>query len=417
MSFLRRQGPRSENTSLDSCLRRKDDNVIKNNKENKLNTNFELFNQSLDLRRYPENFQNPTWQAWDSADEYLIEHIDSLNFDTKEKNLLILNEDCGALACWFARKEWKSINWINDSFVSTQSCKLNLEQNDIDSSAINFLDSLTKPQDKADIVILKIPKVNALLEYQLIELQKIINSKTLIVAAGKTKKIQKSTLALFEKYLGETTTSLAKKKSRLIFAKPALEKQDVNPFPTKWKSSKSKLSFAVKNHANVFAHEKLDVGGRFFLDNLPDCSGKTVIDLGSGNGVIGLSILQKHHDAKVIFIDESYMAVASAKLNVQQNFPDRESDCKFIVTNCLDGFDQKVDIILCNPPFHQQHGVTDHIAAQMFKDSKRALKDGGELRVIGNRHLDYPLKLKKLFGGIKIIASNQKFSVLSAVKK
>ena len=111
------------------------------------------------------------------------------------------------------------------------------------------------------------------------------------------------------------------------------------------------------------------------------------------------------------------MAVASAKLNVQLNFPDRESDCKFIVTNCLDSFDQKVDIILCNPPFHQQHGVTDHIAAQMFKDSKRVLKDGGELRVIGNRHLDYPLKLKKLFAGIKVIASNQKFSVLSAVKK
>ena len=382
-----------------------------------MKTNFEILNQPLDLRRYPENFQNPTWQAWDSADELVIEHVESLKIDKKDTNLLILNDDCGALACWFARSKWKNIEWISDSFVSTQSCKLNLEHNEIDSSNINFLDSLTTPKNKANVVILKIPKVNALLEYQLIELQKIINAETLIIAAGKTKNIQKSTLALFEKYLGETTTSLAKKKSRLIFAKPALEKQDINPYPTKWKASKSKLSFSVKNHANVFAHEKFDIGGRFFLENLPDCSKKTLIDLGSGNGVIGLAILQKHHDAKVIFVDESYMAVASAKLNVQQNFPDRESDCQFIVTNCLEGFDKKVDLILCNPPFHQQHGVTDHIAEQMFKDSKRVLKNGGELRVIGNRHLDYPMKLKKLFGGIKVVASNQKFSVLGAVKK
>ena len=168
-----------------------------------MKTNFELLNQSLDLRRYPENFQNPTWQAWDSADEYVIEHVESHKIDKKDTNLLILNDDCGALACWFARSNWKNIEWISDSFVSTQLCKLNLEHNEIDSSNINFLDSLTTPKNKANVVILKIPKVNALLEYQLIELQKIINAETLIIAAGKTKNIQKSTLALFEKYLGE----------------------------------------------------------------------------------------------------------------------------------------------------------------------------------------------------------------------
>ena len=32
---------------------------------------------------------------------------------------------------------------------------------------------------------------------------------------------------------------------------------------------------------------------------------------------------------------------------------------------------------LCNPPFHQQHAVTDHIAWQMFNDSFKALKQGG----------------------------------------
>jgi 16S rRNA (guanine1207-N2)-methyltransferase/23S rRNA (guanine1835-N2)-methyltransferase len=75
-----------------------------------------------------------------------------------------------------------------------------------------------------------------------------------------------------------------------------------------------------------------------------------------------------------------------------------------------------VDVVLCNPPFHQQNTVTDHIALQMFSDAKRHLSRGGELRIIGNRHLDYPLKLKGLFGGYKVIASNAKFSILSCIK-
>jgi len=375
-----------------------------------MKTNFEILDTRLTLRRYPEHLQHPSWQAWDSADEYIIEHIESLELDTQSKNLLILNDESGALACWFACNSWQNIDWQSDSFVSTQCCQLNLENNNISITKINFLDSLSSPKENVDVVLLKLPKISALLEYQLIELQKVIHQDTLIIAAGKAKNIQKSTLALFKKHLGETTTSLAKKKSRLIFVKHSMDKNHENPYPTTWKSSE--LPFKVSNHANVFARQQLDIGGRFFIQNLPDCSGKSVIDLGCGNGVVGLSVLEKYQDAKVIFVDESYMAIASAKLNVEQNFADRLMDCEFVVTNCLDGFESEVDIVLCNPPFHQQNGITDHIAVQMFKDAKRVLKAGGELRVVGNRHLGYHQKLNELFGSFKTVANNRKFSVL-----
>ena len=72
--------------------------------------------------------------------------------------------------------------------------------------------------------------------------------------------------------------------------------------------------------------------------------------------------------------------------------------------------------ILCNPPFHQQHAITDHIAWQMFNDARRSLKYGGELYVVGNRHLDYFRKLKRAFGNCTTIATNNKFVVLKATK-
>ena len=152
-------------------------------------------------------------------------------------------------------------------------------------------------------------------------------------------------------------------------------------------------------------------------------SHKRIIDLGCGNGVLGLHVLHQSPDAHVIFVDESFMAIASAKMNIEKNMPDKLKQCEFLVSNCLDEYlrtpanDASVDIVLCNPPFHQQNTITDHIALQMFKDSKRILKHGGELRVVGNRHLDYPQTIKRLFGHYKVLASDRKFSILSATKK
>jgi 16S rRNA G1207 methylase RsmC len=38
------------------------------------------------------------------------------------------------------------------------------------------------------------------------------------------------------------------------------------------------------------------------------------------------------------------------------------------------------------------------------------------IRVIGNSHLGYQFKLKKIFGNSKIIASNKKFMIIDAMK-
>jgi len=72
--------------------------------------------------------------------------------------------------------------------------------------------------------------------------------------------------------------------------------------------------------------------------------------------------------------------------------------------------------VLCNPPFHQSHTLGDFIAWQMFEDAKHALRPGGLLRVIGNSHRGYQLKLKKIFGNSKIVATNSKFMIIDSYK-
>jgi len=76
---------------------------------------------------------------------------------------------------------------------------------------------------------------------------------------------------------------------------------------------------------------------------------------------------------------------------------------------------ESADLILCNPPFHQQNTIGDQIAVSLFKQSRRVLRKGGELWVIGNRHLNYHSYLDRLFGAHSIIASNSKFIIVKAV--
>ena len=75
-----------------------------------------------------------------------------------------------------------------------------------------------------------------------------------------------------------------------------------------------------------------------------------------------------------------------------------------------------LDLVLCNPPFHQQQVVGDFLAWRMFQQARAALMTGGELWIVGNRHLGYHAKLKRLFRGVEQVAATPKFVVLRATK-
>ncbi|MFR9703665.1 methyltransferase [Aeromonas sanarellii] len=366
----------------------------------------------LTLYRYPRQNQDPL-QAWDAADEYLINEL-AESQQAPDGPVIIMNDGFGALAAFL---HTHAPVCVTDSHVSERATLANLAENGLDPDAIRLQDALALLPDSPALVVIKVSKYQALLEQQLLALRQVVTPATRILAAGKAKDIHTSTLKLFEKYLGETRTSLAWKKARLIHCTPAAERPPLpNPFPTVWPLEGSGMQ--IHNHANVFSRTSLDIGARFMLDNLPIHSARRVIDLGCGNGVLGLSLLARDSEAEVTFIDESYMAVASARLNVEHNLPDALPRAHFLVNNCLDGVPAgSADRILCNPPFHQLQAITDHIAWQMFTDAHRVLPQGGELWIVGNRHLDYHNKLKRLFGNAQVVASNSKFVILKAIKR
>jgi 16S rRNA G1207 methylase RsmC len=379
---------------------------------------FIINDKNLFLDRFPINQVNRSLQAWDAADEYMVNYVIDNKLLNRDSTLFVFNDNFGAVTLNF---DQNNVHSISDSFISQLGLAHNAEQNNLTLENIVQLSSLDDLPKAPDVILYKIPKSKNLMVEQLCQIRKILTPETHFIAADKAKSIQSSTLKLFEKHLGITKTSLAVKKARLVFCQcdPELRITSEAKFNQTKTWQLESTNIAIKNYANVFAREKLDIGARLFIQHLPELTNdKKVIDLGCGNGVVGLSLLKNNPKTQLTFTDESYMAVASAKDNVQVNFAESEANCQFIVNDCLTDIEpQSVDIILCNPPFHQQNATTDHIAWQMFKDSYRALKKGGELRIVGNRQLGYHIKLQRIFGNEKLIASNDKFVILSAIKK
>ena len=388
---------------------------------------FIINDKNLFLSRFPVAQVNRSLQAWDSADEYLVNHVNEEGLIKANTKLAIFNDAFGAVTTNFCHSGSDDANviCINDSYISSQGISYNIEQNALDDSNITQLSSLDSLPNDIDVILYKIPKSKSLLIEQLIQIKKSVSDNCIFIAADRAKEIHSSTLKVFEKHLGTTKTSLAVKKARLVFCQFDNKQVHQSPFPTVWpvthKSTNDSPSreLIISNHANVYAREKLDIGARYFIENLPKVAANSkVIDLGCGNGVVGLTVLANQADAHVQFIDESRMALASAKQNVMTNLPELMEQCEFTLNDCLTDIEGgSVDLILCNPPFHQNTATTDHIAWQMFKDSHRVLKKGGELRIIGNRQLAYHIKLQRLFGNETLIASNDKFVTQSAIKR
>ncbi|EKQ1724573.1 23S rRNA (guanine(1835)-N(2))-methyltransferase RlmG [Salmonella enterica] len=366
--------------------------------------------RSLTLKRFPQTDDVNPLLAWEAADEYLLQQLDETEI---RGPVLILNDTFGALSCALAEHSPYS---IGDSYLSELGTRENLRHNGIAESSVTFLDSTADYPQAPGVVLIKVPKTLALLEQQLRALRKVVTAQTRIIAGAKARDIHTSTLELFEKVLGPTTTTLAWKKARLInctFSHPQLADA---PQTLSWKLEDT--GWTIHNHANVFSRTGLDIGARFFMQHFPENLDGEIVDLGCSNGVIGLSLLAKNPQANVVFVDESPMAVDSSRLNVETNLPEAFERCEFMINNALSGVEPfRFNAVFCNPPFHQKHALTDNIAWEMFHHARRCLKINGELYIVANRHLDYFHKLKKIFGNCATIATNNKFVILKAVKQ
>ena len=365
---------------------------------------------NLDLIRQPEQ-QNEPLQAFDAADEYLLNYLAEQQ-PTADTRVLVLNDSFGALAASLAGKV--QVISSGDSYLAAQGLEKNLVRNGLAFDAVASVPASEALVGPFDRVLVRVPKTLALLEEQLIRLQSQLAPGAQVIAGAMIKHLPRAAGDLLERYIGPVQASLAVKKARLLIATAETKAPATSPYPTRYRLETPAIE--LLNHANVFCREGLDIGTRAFLPHLPKNLGTArVADLGCGNGVLAIASALQNPQAHYTLVDESYMAVQSAGENWRAALGDRE-----VIVRADDGLagqePQSLDVVLCNPPFHQQQVVGDFLAWRMFQQAREALVVGGALYIVGNRHLGYHSKLARLFRGVEQVAANPKFVILKARK-
>ncbi len=365
---------------------------------------------TLELDRQPPRRDDPL-QAFDAADEYLLQQVAEGGLAPATR-VLVLNDAFGALAVSLAGHA--QVTSSGDSHLAALALAANLARNGLAADAVTFVPASEATDGPFDLVLIRVPKTLALLEEQLIRLHGQLAPDAQVIAGGMLKHLPRAAGDLLERHIGPVQASLAVKKARLLSATPASRPAVASPYPSRYRLDAPPLTLV--NHANVFCREGLDIGTRAFLPHLPQGLGQArVADLGCGNGVLALACALANPEAQFTLVDESYMAVQSAQENWTAAFGERP-----VAIRAADGLaDQpprSLELILCNPPFHQQQVVGDFLAWRMFQQARAALSEQGELWLVGNRHLGYHVKLRRLFRRVEQIAATPKFVILKAVQ-
>ncbi|MFC7974231.1 methyltransferase [Streptomyces cinereoruber] len=385
---------------------------------NRLSTSWGAFT----LTRHPEDPRDPL-RAWDASDEYLLGHLAETGTDLSG-TVAVLGDRWGALVTALQAAGLGALVQITDSYLGGRATRTNLARAGAAPDAVRLLTTQDPPPERIDVLLVRVPKSLALLEDQLHRLAPAVHEGTVIVGTGMVKEIHTSTLKLFERILGPTRTSLAVKKARLIHTTPdPAAAPGPSPWPYRYDlpadtPAPGLPGRTVANHAGVFCADRLDIGTRFLLAHLPRDIGRArVADLGCGNGVVGLAVALAEPEAELVFTDESYQAVASAEENFRAHAGEGRTAGFHVGDGLADLEPGSLDLVLNNPPFHSHQATTDRTARRMFADARRALRPGGELWVVGNRHLGYHVTLRRVFGNSELVASDPKFVVLRAVRR
>lgn len=380
--------------------------------------------RTLQLQRLPHS---RTLQAWDAADEYLLHELAAQKDDTP---VIVINDNFGALA--LAASNPVILSW-GDSYMAQQATLHNAALNQIPPPPMTGTDHSLQQclaQLKAEPVriLMRIPKNLAFFSWQLDQLKAFAPTNSELWLAGMDKHLNKNQFELVRNIMGSATFLPGVKKARIwqttipAGGQTNASVEMLEPgFKFTLNHNGSAQLFNLQRTPNVFSAAKTDLGAQFFIEQFTQLAPEAtspqakVADLGCGNGLLSLCYASLYPHTEIIAVDESFQATLCARTNIQQHGLDNRvmTQC----TNALESFpDQYFDTILCNPPFHQQMTVGTELAYAMLRTALRTLKPGGQLHLVGNRHLQYNQTLHKLFGNSKTVAGNNKFVVLSARK-
>lgn len=141
----------------------------------------------------------------------------------------------------------------------------------------------------------------------------------------------------------------------------------------------------------VFSWNRLDPGSVLLEQSLPALSGRGA-DFGCGIGVLARTILASPAVEHLAMLDIDRRAVEMAARNIA----DPRAELRWVDVRGGSGL-QGLNFVVMNPPFHDGGAEDQSLGQSFIRQAAGALRPGGVLWLVANRHLPYEGVLKPLF--------------------
>lgn len=218
--------------------------------------------------------------------------------------------------------------------------------------------------------------------------------------------------------LAGPVSSLSKHKCRVFWTAPLHGPADIE-LAREWAQADAPRPIAdgrFISRPGVFAWDRIDAASHLLAEHLPTDLAGAAADLGAGYGYLTAELLARCPGiASVDLYEAERRALDLARRNLDA-FAERAS-LRFHWHDVTRGIDGTYDVIVCNPPFHAQ-GRADRpdIGRRFIAVAAQALKPGGRLWLVANRHLPYEAELGARFGTVRTVAQEGGFKVVESVR-
>ena len=162
----------------------------------------------------------------------------------------------------------------------------------------------------------------------------------------------------------------------------------------------------------MFSFDRVDLGSKLLVDNLPKDLRGAVADFCAGWGYVAAEVSARSPGISGLDLYEAdFDSLEAAKGNVGKG---AVAPRFFWIDLLGEAVEQRYDAIVMNPPFHRSRATEPEIGAGMIRAAGKALKAGGRLFMVANRQLPYEPVLAAAFSSHAEIARDGMFKVFSA---
>ncbi|KPU83155.1 16S rRNA methyltransferase [Psychromonas sp. PRT-SC03] len=282
------------------------------------------------------------------------------------------------------------------------------------SSKVYFTDNY-QGDEVFDLLLIYLPKAKQETLYLLASLSVHLQQGASIILVGEKKCGIKSANTLLKSYASTINSIDSARHCALLYAElnktvqPFTQQDWIKTYPLTINGT----HLDICSLPGVFSYGALDPGSALLLQNLPQKISGNILDFGCGAGVLACYLLTKYKDINMDLIDINVYALASAKLSLLKN--NLKGD--IFPSDVFSEVDKKYNLLISNPPFHSGK-ETDYQAAETFiNQSVEYLATRGKLRIVANKFLRYEPLLEGVLKQADAVQENNKFKVLSYMKK